>query len=57
MKMQAQNLFQQISKTTTENLTTQVEETLAKEFHNKPKTFSNVDLWNIHRQRRTTVIR
>ena len=58
MKMQSQNLFTQISKTTTENLTTAIEETLAKGFNNnKVKTFSTVDLWNIQRQRRLTVIR
>ncbi|MEO8769023.1 MAG: hypothetical protein ABI402_03030 [Ferruginibacter sp.] len=58
MKMQSQNLFTQISKTTSGNVTTQVAETFAKGFNNnQAKTFRTVDLWNIHRQRRTTVIR
>ena len=58
MKMQSQNLFIEISKITSENLTAAVEESLAKGFdNNKTKTFSTVDLWNIQRQRRLTVIR
>lgn len=58
MKKQTQSLFNKISNTTIENLSTATEETLAKGFNNgQPRTFSAVDLWNIHRQRKTFVVR
>ena len=57
MKMQSTNLFEEISKTTKDNLIAQAEETLAKGFESKTKTFGSVDLWNIHRQRKSTTIR
>ncbi len=58
MKATSNNLFTQLSKNAMENLTTTVNETLAKEVVNlQQKTFSSADLWNIQRQRRTIVIR
>lgn len=53
MKKQS-NGFNQLNKTALENLTQEVKETLATGFGgSQTKTFSSVDLWNIHRQRRT----
>ena len=53
MKMQLTNLFNQISKTQVENLTMEIKETLALGYnHNKAKTFSAAELWNIQRQRK-----
>jgi hypothetical protein len=58
MKTQSVNAFSLVSKASMDQLTTTVQETLAKEFlSNKPKTFSSADLWNIQRNRRTIVIR
>ena len=57
MKKQS-NGFNQLSKTALENLTQEVKETLATGFiGNQTKTFTSVDLWNIHRQRRTVSYR
>ena len=54
MKTQSQSLFNQLSKPAIENLTTQVSETVAKEFGNsQTKTFGVIDMWNLHRQRKT----
>jgi hypothetical protein len=58
MKTASANLFSQISKTETDNLTTQVKETLAMGYaQNNTKTFSAAELWNIQRQRRSFVQR
>lgn len=51
MKTQSQNLFKEINKTTAS------QENLVKETGIQSKTFSAADMWNIHRQRKTTVIR
>ena len=54
MKTQSISLFNQISKITVKNLTTEVKETLAFGFSNsQSKTFSAAELWNIQRQRRS----
>ncbi len=54
MKKQSENLFTQISKAEAENLSQQVKETIAIGFNNSQcKTFGSMDLWNIHRQRKT----
>ncbi|MEP7165616.1 MAG: hypothetical protein ABI741_13025 [Ferruginibacter sp.] len=54
MKTQSTNLFNQISKTQVENLTIEVNETLALEHnHAQGKTFSAAELWNIQRQRKS----
>lgn len=52
MKKQTTTLFTQMSKEETENLTKEVKETLAFG-HSQSRVFSSMDLWNIHRQRRT----
>jgi hypothetical protein len=54
MKHQSNILFTQLNKQEVEKLTTVVTETLALGITNSHKTFSSVDLWNIHRQRRST---
>lgn len=54
MKTQTTNLFNQLSKAETENLTAIVEETLAIGYNQvQEKTFSAAELWNIQRQRKT----
>jgi len=53
MKKQSNNLFTQISKDEVENLTQQVKETLATGLNNQTRNFGSLDLWNIHRQRKT----
>lgn len=53
MKKQSNNLFTQISKEETEILTQQVKETLATGLNSHSRTFGSLDLWNIHRQRKT----
>jgi hypothetical protein len=50
------NLFTVISKTETTKLTTVVNETLAFGLV-KEKSFTNADLWNIQRQRKSTLQR
>lgn len=54
MKHQSNTLFTQLNKQEVENLTSEVKETLALGITATHKTFSAVDLWNIHRQRRST---
>ena len=56
MKTQNNSLLIAISKTETKNLTKIVSETLAFEVGQK-KSFTAVDLWNIQRQKRSTVQR
>ena len=53
MKKQSNNLFTQISKEEVENLTQQVKETLATGLNTQGRNFGSLDLWNIHRQRKT----
>lgn len=53
MKKQSNTLFTPISKKEVENLTQQVKETLATGLSIHNRKFSSLDLWNIHRQRRT----
>ena len=53
MKHQSNTLFAQLNKQEVETLTTVVKETLALGIAATHKTFSAVDLWNIHRQRRS----
>jgi hypothetical protein len=53
MKHQSNTLFTQLNKQEVENLTTVVKETIAFGIAATHKTFSAVDLWNIHRQRRS----
>ena len=53
MKKQSNNLFTQISKEEVENLTQLVKETLAPGLAGQSRSFTSLDLWNIHRQRRT----
>lgn len=55
MKQQSNALFTQLNKQEVANLTTVVKETLAIGIAATHKTFSAVDLWNIHRQRRSLV--
>ncbi len=58
MKTQSQNLFKVTGKTSTDSLNSLVPEPGVKSVNNsQSKTFSSVDLWNIHRQRKTIVIR
>lgn len=58
MKTQSETIFGKLNKKEIENLTTQVDETLAKEYtNNTVKTFHSVDMWNIHRRRRSLIIR
>jgi len=53
MKKQS-NGFNLLNKSSLENLTLEVKETLATGYgSNASKAFTSVDLWNIHRQRRT----
>jgi len=53
MKKQS-NGFNLLNKSSLENLTFEVKETLATGLGTNPsKSFTSVDLWNIHRQRRT----
>jgi hypothetical protein len=53
MKLLSNNLLETLSNTEIKNLTTQVNETLLRNYKKEtPKTFSAADLWNIHRQRR-----
>ncbi len=50
MKKQSLGLFIPVSKTEIKVLTTEVKETLAKDFdRNRQKVFSSADLWNIQR--------
>ena len=51
MKAQLTNLFNEVSKTRVENLTTEVKETGYN--HNPVKTFSAAALWNIQRQHKS----
>ena len=53
MKHQSNTLFTQLNKQEVESLTTVVKETLAMGIASTHKNFSAVDLWNIHRQRRS----
>ena len=53
MKKQSNNLFTQISKEDVENLSQQVKETLATGLNNQGRNFGSLDLWNIHRQKKT----
>jgi len=53
MKKQSNNLFTQMSKEEVTNLTNQVKETLATGLNSHSRAFGSLDLWNIHRQRRT----
>lgn len=55
MKTQT-SLFQLISKKDLQNLTEQVNETLATGYE-KSKQFSSADLWNIQRQRKMVRLR
>ena len=58
MKTQTQTQFNQVNKTSTDGLNTEVGEVVTKGIKNgSTKTFSSADLWNIQRQRRTIVIR
>ena len=58
MKQQSNSLFTQLNKQELESLTTVVKETLATGISSAThKTFSTVDLWNIHRQRRSLACR
>lgn len=56
MNTQNNNLFTSISKEETKNLTSVVNETIAFG-HNQEKAFRAVDLWNIQRQRRSSLQR
>ena len=56
MNTQNNSLLVAISKTATKNLTNFVSETLAFEVGQK-KSFTAVDLWNIQRQKRSTLQR
>ena len=54
MKKLSSAIFTEMDKANAENLTAEVKETLASDFagnHHKP--FTAIDLWNIHRQRKT----
>lgn len=52
MKKQS-NLFNELNKTSVENLAQEVKETLAiGHAQTGSKPFGSIDLWNIHRQRR-----
>jgi hypothetical protein len=53
MKKQSLSLFIPVSKTEIKVLTTEVKETLAKDFdRNQQKVFSSADLWNIQRNKK-----
>jgi len=56
MNTQNNNLFTSISKEESKNLTTVVNETISFG-HNQEKEFRAVDLWNIQRQRRSSLQR
>lgn len=56
MKKQSNNTFAPISMEREAILTNVVNETLAIEFA-QPKVFSEADLWNIQRQRRSIPVR
>ena len=53
MKKQSNNLFTQISKEELGDLTQQVKETIATGVNSQGRSFGSLDLWNIHRQRKT----
>ena len=54
MKKQTSNLFTSMSNTAVENLVKEVKETLASGYNiNQHKPFTSIDMWNIHRQRKT----
>ncbi len=53
MKHQSNTLFTQLNKQEVETLTNVVKETIAFGITGTQKTFSAVDLWNIHRQRKS----
>ena len=53
MKKHSNTLFTQISKEEVANLTQQVKETVATGLNGQSRTFGSLDLWNIHRQRKT----
>ena len=58
MKKQSTTLFTQMSNSTVENLTQVVKETLAiGVVGSQAKTFTSLDLWNIHRQRKSLAYR
>lgn len=58
MKKQSKTLFTQIDEDQYKTMTTVVNETLASGFNqHSNKIFSTADLWNIQRQKRTTVQR
>jgi hypothetical protein len=58
MKSLSQTLFNKAGKTTGKNSVTGMEENPEKAISgSQSKTFSSVDMWNIHRQRRSIVIR
>jgi hypothetical protein len=54
MKKESPSLFTEMSKSAVANLTQVVKETLAT---NQQRSFGSVDLWNIHRQRRSASAR
>lgn len=52
------NIFNRLTNTEMEKLTTEIKETIADlSEHNKVKSFSAADLWEIQRKRKSTVIR
>lgn len=53
MKKQSLSLFTEMSKTAVENLSQEVKETLATGISSNRKPFTTIDMWNIHRQRKT----
>ena len=58
MKKQQLNLFTEMSKETIENLTQVVNETLENGVTcNSHKPFTSIDMWNIHRQRKTLAMK
>lgn len=58
MKLESTNLLEKLSSSDLKILTTEVNETLDKYFkREKKRNFSEVDLWNIHRNRRNLFIK
>jgi hypothetical protein len=53
MQTKSTSLFNQMSRSETDRLTTQVKETLALDHNTSSKTFSAAELWNIQRQHKT----
>ncbi|MEO8819403.1 MAG: hypothetical protein ABI267_07220 [Ginsengibacter sp.] len=52
MKLQSNNLLENLTLQELKTLTTEIKETVCKNFKKEKRNFTSVDLWNIQRRRR-----